>query len=107
MTVRLPSGQFTASAAPVRVMETRGVLLPAITERHNSECTIVSLPGFQQHVNCNTRKTKTLDKCYGNISNAYTVKIKPPLANSAHDTVQLIPVNRTLLKSCKSVNKVV
>ncbi len=40
----------------------------------------------------------------GDQDNCY---IKPPLANSDHDTVQLIPVYRTLLKSCKPVNKVV
>lgn len=65
------------------------------------------LPGFQQYVNSNTRGINILDKCYGNISNAYTVKVNPPLANSDHNTVHLIPVYRTLLKSNKPRNKVV
>ncbi len=40
----------------------------------------------------------------GDQDNCY---IKPPLANLDHDTLQLIPVYRTLLKSCKPMNKVV
>ena len=46
-----------------------------------------SLPGFSQYVKSDIRKGKMLDKCYGNIPGAYTAKIKPPIANSDHDTV--------------------
>lgn len=36
-----------------------------------------ALPGFQQYVNNSTRKNKILDKCYGNIKDAYAAKIRP------------------------------
>lgn len=35
----------------------------------------VTLPGFSQYVNCSTRGKNILDKCYGNIKNAYTAKV--------------------------------
>ena len=55
-----------------------------------------SLPGFSQYVKSDTRKGKTLDKCYGNI---------PSIANSDHDTVHLIPTYRPDLKRSKPVLK--
>ena len=67
-----------------------------------------SLPGFSQYVKSDTRKGKTLDKCYGNIPGAaYIAKIKPPIANSDHDTVHLIPKYRPVLKRSKPVLKTV
>lgn len=38
----------------------------------------LSLPGFQQYVTCATRENKVLDKCYGNIKNAYIAKQSHP-----------------------------
>lgn len=60
-----------------------------------------TLPGFSQYVNCSTRGKNILDKCYGNIKNAYTAKVKPPLGPSDHNTVHLIPTYKSLLKSNK------
>lgn len=59
------------------------------------------LPGFEQYIKCGTRKDRTLDKCYGNIKKAYEARAKPPLANSDHNTIHLIPTYRTMLKRSK------
>ncbi len=64
-----------------------------------------ALPGFQQYVKSNTCKDKLLEKCYGNIENAYSAIIKPPLANSDHNTVHLIPVYKSAIKSSKPISK--
>lgn len=66
-----------------------------------------TLPGFSQYVNCSTRGKNILDKCYGNIKNAYTAKVKPPLGSSDHNTVHLIPTYKSLLKSNKPQVKTV
>lgn len=31
----------------------------------------LALPGFEQYIKCSTHENKTLDKCYGNVKNAY------------------------------------
>lgn len=46
------------------------------------------LAGFEQFVHCDTRKTNILDKYY---ENPYVAKSKPPLSNSDHNVVHLIP----------------
>lgn len=61
----------------------------------------LSLPGYKQYINCDTRGNKTLDKCYGNVKNAYVAQPKPPLSNCNHDMIHLIPTYRTLLKWIK------
>lgn len=65
------------------------------------------LPGFKQYINCDTRNGKTLNKCYGNIQNAYTVRVKPPLSISIHNAVHIIPIYRSALKMSKSLVKTV
>ena len=67
----------------------------------------LSLPGFDQYVTCDTRQNRVLDKCYGNIKNAYTAKPLPPLSNSDHNTVQLIPIYKTVFKRGKPQTKTV
>lgn len=64
-----------------------------------------ALPGFEQYINCYTRKNRILDKCYGNLKLAYTATAKPPLSNSDHNTVHLIPIYKTALKSSKPLVK--
>ena len=64
-----------------------------------------ALPGFEQYIKCDTRKNRTLDKCYGNVKHAYTAIAKPPLSNSDHNTVHLIPTYKTALKSSKPLVK--
>ena len=66
-----------------------------------------SLPGFHQYVKCGTRHSKVLDKCYGNIKEAYKAKTLPPLSNSDHATVHLRPTYKTALKSSKPLEKTV
>ena len=66
-----------------------------------------ALPGFQQYVRKSTRKDKILDKCYGNINHAYEARIRPPLSNSDHNTVLLIPTYKSAIKRCKPVSKTV
>uniref|UniRef100_W5LXJ6 Uncharacterized protein n=1 Tax=Lepisosteus oculatus TaxID=7918 RepID=W5LXJ6_LEPOC len=48
-----------------------------------------------------------LDKCCGNIKEAYSAKAKPPLSNSGLNTVHLIPTYWTVLKSSRPVTKTV
>lgn len=59
------------------------------------------LPGFYQYVKCNTRNNNILDKCSGNVKGAYTARARPPLSNSDHNTIQLLPTYRSLFKSNK------
>ncbi|XDV36635.1 hypothetical protein PO909_006381 [Leuciscus waleckii] len=60
-----------------------------------------TLPGFYQYVKCNTRNNTILDKCYGNIKDAYTARARPPLNNSDHNVIQLLPKYRSVFKSSK------
>lgn len=66
-----------------------------------------TLPGFQQVVKCGTRKENILDKCYINLPNAYQSRSKPPISNSDHNVVHLIPTYTSKLKSSKPENKIV
>lgn len=66
-----------------------------------------ALPGFQQYVRNSTRKNKILDRCYGNVEDAYAAKIRPPLSNSDHNTIQLIPTFKPAIKKSKPVTKTV
>ena len=65
------------------------------------------LPHFTQYVNCHTRKDKILDKCFGNIPQAYKSTAKPPLSSSDHCVVHLTPSYKSKLKSSKPVTKTV
>ena len=52
-------------------------------------------------------KLYILDKCYGNVNNAYVSKAKPPLSNLDHNTVYLLPTYKTVLKRSKPQTKTV
>lgn len=65
------------------------------------------LPGYEQYIKCSTRGNRTLDKCYGNVKDAYVAKAKPPLSNCDHNTVHLIPTYKTLLKRAKPHTKTI
>lgn len=54
-----------------------------------------------------TRYNKVLDKCFANIKSAYKAKSLPPLSNSDHSTIHLIPMYRSTLKSSKLQRKTV
>lgn len=49
------------------------------------------MPDFQQYVTCHTRSNKILDKCYGNIKDAYRSVVKAPIGTSDHNTILLLP----------------
>lgn len=61
--------------------------------------------GYEQYVKDNTKDKNVLDKCYGNIKEAYTSRLRPPLLNYVHKTVFLIPTYKTLLKRHKAMVK--
>ncbi|KAK6178302.1 hypothetical protein SNE40_013103 [Patella caerulea] len=73
-----------------------------------NSCSLHSLlPQYSQYVKCPTRKDKTTDLCYSNITNAYKAFCKPPIGSSDHNSVHLIPTYVTKLKSEKPIHKTV
>ncbi len=56
---------------------------------------------------CATQGYNILDKCYGNVADAFVAKPKPPLSNCDHNTIHLIPIYKTLLKRSKPQTKTV
>ncbi|KAK0130744.1 hypothetical protein N1851_034591 [Merluccius polli] len=59
------------------------------------------LPSFEQYVDVPTRREKVLDLCYGNINNAYTARVQPPIGAADHNIVFLLPQYKQLLKRDK------
>ena len=62
---------------------------------------------FYQHVTQPTRNEATLDLCYTNINNAYKCTLLPPLGNSDHDMVHLLPKYKSKLIKIPIVEKTV
>ena len=73
----------------------------------NHTCLSKALPRYKQHVDCSTRKDKTLDHCYTVYKGAYHASARAPLGKSDHNTVILIPAYRQKLKTVKPVKKTV
>lgn len=48
-----------------------------------------------------------MDKCYGNVKEAYTSRARPPLGTSDHKSVHLIPTYKSVFKSNKPVRTTV
>jgi len=63
------------------------------------------LPTLHQYVDCPTRLERTLDKCYGNILDAYKSICRPALGKSDHNVVHLLPRYRAKLRREKTVIK--
>ncbi|KAL2103161.1 hypothetical protein ACEWY4_000029 [Coilia grayii] len=79
---------------------------PAIIAGDLNHCQLDAvLPGFYQVVKGETRKDRLLDKCYVNVKDAYGSKIRPPIANSDHNVVHLIPTYKSKLKRCNAVER--
>lgn len=78
---------------------------PAIILGDFNTCLEKALPGFHQVIECKTRKET--GQRYINISNAYTSRSKPPVANSDHNVIHLIPTYLTKLKSSKPQKKMI
>ncbi len=63
------------------------------------------LPNLHQYVDCPTRLTRTLDRCYGNIPEAYKAVCGPPLGKSDHNVIHLLPKYIAAVKRTKPVTK--
>ena len=63
------------------------------------------LPTFHQYVSVPTRKTKTIDRLYGNIPDAYKSFVLPSVGKSDHDCAYLIPSYLPKIKSQPIVKK--
>ena len=66
-----------------------------------------NLPGFSSMLKVTFAKSRRWTNVMGIYQGAYTAKIKPPIANSDHDTVHLIPTYRPVLKRSKPELKTV
>ena len=62
---------------------------------------------FYQHVNLPTRNNVVLDLCYSNVKYSYKCITMPPLGQSDHDMVLLLPKYKTKLIENKTVEKCV
>lgn len=57
-----------------------------------------TLTDFYQYVDCTTRKNRTTDLMYANVSDAYSATPLPPLGKSDHNLVYLQPKYRPLVQ---------
>ena len=78
-----------------------------VVDDFNHTCLGKALPRYKQHVDCSTRKDKTLDHCYTVYKGAYHASARAPLGKSDHNTVILIPAYRQKLKTVMPVKKTV
>lgn len=107
--VYIPPGANTNAAAElaaqnVHVMLNKYPGAPVFIMGDFNSCKLDSvLPSFEQYVDSPTRKNNVLDLCYGNINNAYTARVQPPLGSADHNIVFLLPQYRQLLKREKPV----
>lgn len=63
------------------------------------------LPALHQYVDCLTRLSHILDKCYGNIVDGYKAICCLPLGKSDHSVVHLFPRYRAKIKQEKPIVK--
>ena len=63
------------------------------------------LATYEQYVTCPTRQDKIIDLCYGNIPRAFRSFALPPIGNSDHNTVHLVPAYRPRVKTERVVKK--
>lgn len=81
---------------------------PAIVLKDLNQCHLETvLPGFEQYVKDQTRKDNILDQCFVYVKGAYVSKCRPPILNSDHNIVHMIPVYKTKLKRGKPEKKVI
>ena len=98
------------NAAAYKIMEVVNSLL---SESPESPCFVLGdfntcrlnrvLPHFKQYVTCETRNTKTIDLCYGNIPGAFRSFPMASLGRSDHNMIQLVPTYLRKLKRTKPV----
>lgn len=65
------------------------------------------LPNLEQYVTFPTRMQSILDLCCGNIPNAYISKYHPPISQSDHNVILLLPKYRSKLKREAPVTKTI
>ena len=65
------------------------------------------IPSLRQYVSFPTRKNSTIDPCYGNIPHAYKSYPLPPIGNSDHDTVKLVPLYRPKIHTACIIKKTI
>ncbi|KAK0144639.1 hypothetical protein N1851_016981 [Merluccius polli] len=84
----------------------RSVDQPIFILRDFNNCELSShLPTLQQYIDCPTRLSRTLDKCYGNIPNAFKAVPRPPLGKSDHSVIHLLPRYKAKIKQEKPTVK--
>ena len=59
---------------------------------------------YFQHTKCSRQKHHILDQCYTNVQDTYTSVSLPPLRQSDHNLVQLIPKYRPLVQREQTVS---
>jgi hypothetical protein len=69
-----------------------------VAEDFNKANLRTRLPKFDQHFNCCTRASNTLDHYYSNFHNAYNALPRPPFGKSDHDSILLLATYRQKLK---------
>ena len=65
------------------------------------------IPSLKQYVSFPTRKNSTIDLCYGNIPHAYKSYPLPPIGNSDHGTVKLVPLYRPQIRTACIIKKTI
>ena len=60
------------------------------------------IPGLQQYVTVHTRHSTILDKCFGNIKDAFISISRPALGLSDHNVIHLLPKYRQKVKTEQS-----
>ena len=78
-----------------------------VVDDFNHTCLSKALPRYKQHVDCPTRKDKTLDHCYTVYKGAYHASARAPPGKSDHNTIILIPAHIQKLKTAKSAKMTV
>ena len=59
------------------------------------------IPGLHQYVSVSTRLSTILDKCFGNIQDAFISRSRPALGLSDHNVIHLLPKYRQKVKTEK------
>ncbi len=73
-----------------------------------NHCSLSSvLPSFKQMVSFPTRGTKTLDLFYMNVRESFVARLLPPLGNSDHNLIHLMPKYLPVIRKLSATSKTV
>ena len=71
-----------------------------------NHCTLdTQLPHYHQYVTYPTRNERTIDLAYSNVAEAYKCTPLPPLGDSDHNIISLMPKYRPILKTRKPISQ--